>query len=233
MKSLVIIPAYNEEGAIVETITKLKSECLETDYVIINDCSKDNTLQICKENNFNVISLSANLGIGGAVQTGYKYALENNYDVAIQMDADGQHDPKYLNELIQKVEEGYDLVIGSRFIEKQGFQSTFIRRMGINLYSAIIKIFTGKVIKDTTSGYRAASKKVIKIFANSYPVDYPEPETNAFVAKNNLKIIEIPMKMKQRDTGASSITPIRSIYYAIKVGLAVMLACILKNKEVK
>ena len=233
MKSLVIIPAYNEQDAIVNTITNLKKSCPETDYVIINDCSKDKTLQICKENKFNVISLPVNLGIGGAVQTGYKYALKNNYDVAIQMDADGQHDPIYLKELITKVEQGYDLVIGSRFIEKQGFQSTFLRRMGINLYSTIIKIFTGKVIKDTTSGYRAASKKVIEIFAKSYPVDYPEPETNAFVAKNNLKIIEIPMKMKQRDTGTSSITPIKSIYYAIKVGLAVMLACILKNKEVQ
>lgn len=232
MKVVVIIPAYNEEGAIVETITNLKKNAKDVDYVIIDDCSKDKTLQICKENNFNVIHLPINLGIGGAVQTGYKYAYENNYDVAIQMDADGQHDAKYIPELVAKVEEGNDLVIGSRFIEKQGFQSTLIRRLGINLYSTIIKIFTKKVIKDTTSGYRAASKKVIKIFANSYPVDYPEPETNAFIAKNNFKIIEIPMEMKQRDTGTSSITPIKSIYYAVKVGLAVMLACIFKNREV-
>lgn len=232
MKVLVIIPAYNEEGAIVETISNLKKNTTDVDYVIIDDCSKDKTLQICKENNFNVIHLPINLGIGGAVQTGYKYAYENNYDVAIQMDADGQHDAKYIPELVNKIKEGYDLVIGSRFIEKQGFQSTLIRRMGINLYSAIIKIFTKKVIKDTTSGYRATSKRVIKIFANSYPVDYPEPETNAFIAKNDYKIIEIPMEMKQRDTGASSITPIKSIYYAVKVGLAVMLACIFKNREV-
>ncbi len=233
MKSLVIIPAYNEEEAIVNTINTLTKTCPDTDYIIINDCSKDRTLEICKQNNFNVLSLCVNLGIGGTVQTGYKYALKYNYDIAIQMDADGQHDPAYLNQLIKKIEEGYDLVIGSRFIEKQGFQSTFFRRMGINLYSKIIKIFTGKVIKDTTSGYRAANKKVIKIFAENYPVDYPEPETNAFVAKNNLKITEIPMQMKKRDTGISSITPIKSIYYAIKVGLAVMLACILKNKEVQ
>ena len=232
MKSLVIIPAYNEEEAIVNTINTLTKTCPDTDYIIINDCSKDRTLEICKQNNFNVLSLCVNLGIGGTVQTGYKYALKYNYDIAIQMDADGQHDPAYLNQLIKKIEEGYDLVIGSRFIEKQGFQSTFFRRMGINLYSKIIKIFTGKVIKDTTSGYRAANK-VIKIFAENYPVDYPEPETNAFVAKNNLKITEIPMQMKKRDTGISSITPIKSIYYAIKVGLAVMLACILKNKEVQ
>ena len=232
MKALVIIPAYNEEAAIVDTINKLKQSCESVDYIIINDCSKDRTLEICKKNKFNVINLPINLGIGGAVQTGYKYAYKNEYDIAIQMDADGQHDPKYIKELIKKVEEGYDLVIGSRFLEKQGFQSTFLRRLGINLYSNIIKLFTRKEIKDTTSGYRAVSKKIIKLFSNNYPVDYPEPETNAFIAKNNYKIIEIPMEMKQRDTGSSSITPIKSIYYAIKVGLAVMLACIVKNKEV-
>lgn len=231
MRTLVIIPAYNEEGAILDTISNLKKNNSKVDYIIIDDCSKDNTLKICKDNNLNVIHLPVNLGIGGAVQTGYKYAYENNYDIAIQMDADGQHDAKYISALVQKVEEGYDLVIGSRFIEKQGFQSTFVRRLGINLYSFIIKVFTKKVIKDTTSGYRAVSKKIIKMFANSYPVDYPEPETNAYIAKNNFKIVELPMEMKTRDTGSSSITPIKSIYYAAKVGLAVMLACILKNRE--
>ena len=232
MRVLVIIPAYNEEGAIVKTINKLKSEAKDIDYIIIDDCSKDNTYKICKEHNFNVIHLPINLGIGGAVQTGYKYALENNYDIAIQMDADGQHNPKYIKNLVKKIEEGNNLVIGSRFIEKQGFQSTFIRRMGINLYSVIIKIFTKKTIKDTTSGFRAVDKKIIKIFANNYPVDYPEPETNAFIAKNKFRVVEVPMKMEERDSGKSSITPIKSIYYAIKVGLAVMLACILKNREV-
>ena len=232
MRTLIIIPAYNEEGAILDTIRNLKKNNEEVDYIIIDDCSKDDTLKICKENNLNVIHLPVNLGIGGAVQTGYKYAYENNYDIAIQMDADGQHDAKYISALIQKVEEGYDLVIGSRFIEKQGFQSTFVRRMGINLYSFIIKLFTKKVIKDTTSGYRAVNSKIIKMFARSYPVDYPEPETNAYIAKNNFKIVELPMEMKTRDTGSSSITPIKSIYYAAKVGLAVMLACIFKNREV-
>lgn len=144
----------------------------------------------------------------------------------------GQHDPKYIPELVAKIEEGNDFVIGSRFLEKQGFQSTFIRRMGINLYASIIKLFTKKKITDTTSGYRAAGKKIIAMFAKSYPVDYPEPETNAYIARNNFKIVEVPMQMKQRDSGESSITPIKSIYYAVKVGLAVLLACIFKNREV-
>ncbi len=233
MKTLVIIPAYNEEGAIVETIHNLKKECPEADYVIVNDCSKDRTLEICRKNNFNVLNLPVNLGIGGAVQTGYRYAYENDYDVAIQMDADGQHDPQYISQLVAKIEEGNDFVIGSRFLEKEGFQSTLIRRMGINLYAGIIKLLTKKKITDTTSGYRAAGKKIIALFARNYPVDYPEPETNAFIAKNNFKIVEIPMKMKQRDSGVSSITPIKSIYYAVKVGLAVMLSCIFKNREVE
>ena len=233
MKTLVIIPAYNEEEAIVGAINNLKKCCDGmVDYVIINDCSKDNTLKKCNENNFNVINLPINWGIGGAVQTGYKYAYRFGYDIAIQMDADGQHDPKYISEIIEKIKAGNDMVIGSRFIEKNGFQSTFVRRIGINLYSKIIKLFTGKVIKDTTSGYRAVNKKIIKIFANNYPVDYPEPETDAFIAKNKFEIFELPMQMKERDTGSSSITPIKSIYYAIKVGLAVTLACIFKNKEV-
>ena len=233
MKTLVIIPAYNEEGAIVETIHNLKKECPEADYVIVNDCSKDRTLEICRKNNFNVLNLPVNLGIGGAVQTGYRYAYDNDYDVAIQMDADGQHDPQYISQLVAKIEEGNDFVIGSRFLEKEGFQSTLIRRMGINLYAGIIKLLTKKKITDTTSGYRAAGKKIIALFARNYPVDYPEPETNAFIAKNNFKIVEIPMKMKQRDSGVSSITPIKSIYYAVKVGLAVMLSCIFKNREVE
>lgn len=131
--------------------------------------------------------------------------------------------------MINKIEEGYDLVIGSRFIEKEGFQSTFLRRIGINLFSNIIKLFTGKVVKDTTSGYRAVSKRIIKMFAKSYPVDYPEPETDAYIAKNNFKIVEVPMKMKERDSGTSSITAIKSIYYAVKVGLAIILACLVKN----
>ncbi len=232
MKTLVIIPAYNEEECIKNTVTNLKRYNPNIDYVIINDCSTDSTKQICKDNNFNVINLPINLGIGGAVQTGYKYAYENNYDIAIQIDADGQHDPKYIKDMIKGIEEGNDLVIGSRFIKKEGFQTSWIRRLGINLYSFLIKLLTHKEIKDTTSGYRAVDRKIIKLFSKNYPVDYPEPETDALIAKNNFKIKEIPMKMKERDGGKSSITPLRSIYYAIKVGLAVMLACVAKEKEV-
>ena len=203
------------------------------DYVIINDCSEDHTAELLQKIGAHYVNLPVNLGIGGAVQTGFQYALENGYDVAVQVDGDGQHDVSYLKDLLELIRlDKADICIGSRFLEKEGFQSTFIRRMGIVLYSKIIKLFTKKEIKDTTSGYRAASKKVISIFAKNYPVDYPEPETNAFIAKNDFKIIEIPMQMKERDSGSSSITPIKSIYYAVKVGLAVVLACIFKNREI-
>lgn len=228
MKVLVIIPAYNEEEAIANTVNNLKKTCPEVDYIIINDCSKDKTLEICKKNKFNVIDLPINLGIGGGVQTGYKYAYDNNYDVAIQMDADGQHNPIYINELVKEIEKGNDLVIGSRFITKEGFQSTLIRRMGIGLYYRIIKLFTGKSIKDTTSGFRAVNRKIIEEFAKNYPVDYPEPETNAQIAKRDYKISEIPVKMNEREGGTSSITPLKSIYYAVKVGLAVTISCLFK-----
>lgn len=228
MRVLVIIPAYNEEEAIENTINNLKKNCPEVDYVIINDCSKDRTLEICKEKLFNVINLPINLGIGGGVQTGYKYAYNNGYDIAIQMDADGQHNSIYIKDLIKEIENGNDMVIGSRFIEKEGFQSTTIRRIGITLYYKIIKVLTGKTVKDTTSGFRAVNKKIIEKFAKNYPVDYPEPETNAQIAKGNYKIVEIPVKMNERDGGTSSITPLKSIYYAIKVGLAVIIACLFK-----
>lgn len=225
MKVLIIIPAYNEQECIKQTINNLLETVPNVDYVIINDCSKDRTLEICNENNFNVISLPVNLGIGGAVQTGYKYAKERGYDIAIQMDADGQHNPIYISKLVEEIEKGKDLVIASRFLEKEGFQSTFLRRIGIGFYSKIIKMLTGVTITDTTSGFRAVNKKVIEFFANNYPVDYPEPETNAILAKNNYKICEIPVKMEARNGGVSSITPSNSIYYAIKVGLAVFIAC--------
>lgn len=237
MKVLIIIPAYNEGKTILNIINSIKKESFDIngeytlDYVIINDCSTDNTLQVCIDNNLNVVDLPINLGIGGAVQTGYKYAYENNYDIAIQIDADGQHDPKYIDDLVKEINNGNDMVIASRFIDKVGFQSTFIRRLGINWYAFLIKFFTKVNIKDITSGYRAINSKIIKIFAVDYPYDYPEPETNALLAKRKFKIKEIPVQMKERQAGKSSITPFKSIHYAVKVSLAVIMASIKKQKE--
>ena len=225
MNKLIIIPAYNEEENIVKVITEIEKNDLGFDYIIINDCSKDNTLKICKDNNFNVIKLPINLGIGGAMQAGYIYALRNNYDIAIQIDGDGQHDPSYIKSLVKPIELGQaDLIIGSRFIEKEGFQSSFMRRIGINYFNMLLKLFTGIRITDPTSGFRACNKTIISYFANNYPKDYPEPESIMTLLKEGFRIIEIPVKMKERVGGQSSIRLLKSIYYMIKVTLAILIA---------
>ena len=213
MKKLVIIPAYNESDSIVDTIRNIQKKAPDFDYVVINDCSKDNTLQLLKDNHINYLNLPVNLGIGGAVQTGYKYALENEYDLAVQVDGDGQHDPSYLNKLAEVMETQHaDMVIGSRFIENQGFQSTFMRRMGITYFTKMIKILTGKTITDPTSGFRMANKEVIAIFAREYPRDYPEPESIVSLLRMGKTIVEVPVEMKERQGGISSIRFSNSIY---------------------
>lgn len=228
MKILVIIPAYNEEKNIVKTVNQLKNTKLKghtLDYVVINDGSSDNTKNVCIENNINFIDLPFNLGIGGAVQTGYKYASYNDYDIAIQFDGDGQHDASYIKDLVKEIEEGYDVVIGSRFVsELSEFKSTKIRRVGINFLSWLIKVMTSIKIYDPTSGFRAVDRKVIKLFADNYPIDYPEPDTIVTVIKKGYKVNEIPVKMNRRENGKSSINPLKSIYYMIKVSLAIIIA---------
>jgi len=222
MKVLIIIPAYNESKNIEKTIkkaTKIKPQNNDKiDYIIINDGSLDNTLEICEKNNFNVISLINNLGIGGAVQTGYKYAYYNNYDIAIQFDGDGQHDERYIYKLIEQINKGNDLVIGSRFISNLSkFKSTYSRQIGIKILSFFIKICTGKKIYDPTSGFRALNKKIIKFFAFNYPIEYPEPYTNAEMIKLGYKVKEIPVEMHEREYGTSSINLSKSLYYMMSV----------------
>ena len=233
MKILVIIPAYNEEKSIVNVVGNIKKCCPDVDYVIINDCSKDNTKKIIEENKLNYISLPVNMGIGGGVQTGYKYAVENNYDIAIQIDGDGQHDPSYINKITKPIIAGEaDMVIGSRFIEKEGFQTSFMRRIGINFLKGLIKVCCGKTITDATSGFRAVNKKLAKEFSENYAQDYPEPEAIIHSIVNGYKVKEVPVIMHERQEGESSINKIRSIYYMIKVSLAIIL-CRISDKEKK
>lgn len=227
MKVLVIIPAYNEELNIKNTVDNLKKVIKKSkykiDYVVINDGSTDNTLKVCNDNKFNVINLIENLGIGGAVQTGYKYALENNYDIAIQFDGDGQHDENYIEDLIKSIESGNDFVIGSRFIKKlSNFTSTKSRQLGIKIISSIIKFTTKKKIYDTTSGFRAGNRKVIEIFSKYYPQEYPEPESVVILLLNGLKVDEIPVNMRERKYGHSSIYLHKNIYYMISVCLSII-----------
>ena len=236
MKTLIIIPAYNEELNIKNTVDRIKKIAYKSinriDYVVINDGSLDKTLEVCKENGFNVISLVKNLGIGGAVQTGYKYALQNDYDIAIQFDGDGQHDENYIEKLIYEIENGNDFVIGSRFIKKLSkFTSSSARKFGIKIISFLIKICTGTRIYDTTSGFRAANKKAIKLFAMHYPVEYPEPESTVYLIRKGLKIKEIPVGMYERKFGTSSIKPLKSIYYMFSVSISILITSLYKKGD--
>lgn len=233
MKVLVIIPAYNEEKNIENVVKSLKNKCEDyVDYIIINDCSKDNTEKVLKDNGFNYISLPVNLGIGGGVQTGYKYAVENDYDIAIQIDGDGQHDPEYINRLIEPIKnDEADMVIGSRFIEKEGFQTSFMRRVGINFLKWLIELCCGVEVTDTTSGFRAVSKDLAKKFAVTYAQDYPEPEAIIESVISGYRVKEVPVIMHERKEGESSINAAKSVYYMIKVSLAIVLCRLSGHKE--
>lgn len=224
MKVLVIIPAYNEQECIINTIEKLKKDFPEADYLVVNDCSKDDTVKKLVDNNCTFLNLSTNLGIGGAVQSGYKYALKNGYDIAVQIDGDGQHDTAYLKAVIKPIEEGIaDITIGSRFINKEGFQSSALRRAGIKILNFCIFLTTGKKMTDCTSGFRAVSGKYIELYAADYPIDYPEPEAIVMASLKGARIKEVPVVMKERVSGASSIRPIHSLYYMLKVSMSIFI----------
>jgi glycosyltransferase involved in cell wall biosynthesis len=242
MKVLVIIPAYNEAANIKTVVENLIYNYPQYDYVVINDGSTDDTETICRQNGFNYISHPVNLGIGGSVQTGYLYAKNNNYDIAVQIDGDGQHDPKYIKNVIEPIEQGSaDIVIGSRFLERTGFQSSAARRLGIRFLSTLIRLFSGVRVRDVTSGLRAVNRDMIKFYAKDYAQDYPEPEAMIkFYAKDyaqdypepeaiiagvihHARIQEVPVEMHERNAGKSSINPLRSLYYMIKVSLTILL----------
>lgn len=231
-KILIIIPAYNESANIEQVIGRitghqsvphLASDDVRYDYLIINDGSTDNTLKICKEQRYQYLDLPINLGIGGAVQAGYVYAYKNDYDIAVQIDGDGQHDIAYLEELLWPLISGEaDVVIGSRFLKKEGYQSSLARRTGSRMLSRLIRLTTGKKIYDVTSGYRAVNRKFIEIYAKDYPTDYPEPEAIVTAVMYRGRVMEVPVQMRAREGGKSSINFRKSVYYMIKVSLAIL-----------
>lgn len=224
MKKLVIIPAFNESESILRTVQDIKEHAPGFDYVVINDCSTDNTLQVCRKNGLNHINLAVNLGIGGAVQTGYLYGYQNEYDLVVQFDGDGQHDAAYLEQMAEElVRTNSDMVIGSRFIEKEGFQSSGLRRVGIRYFSALIRLVTGARVTDPTSGMRMVNRDIIKIYAENYPKDYAEPESVVAILRKGKKVTELPVVMRERDGGTSSIAGPKSAYYMIKVTLAIFM----------
>lgn len=229
-KILLIIPAYNEEKCILSTCKKIieynKKNNTSFDFIIINDGSIDNTLNILENNDIPYINLIHNLGIGGAVQTGYKYAYENGYDYAVQFDGDGQHDINYVKNIVEPlINEDADMVIGSRFINKESsnFKSSKSRQFGIKVISFFIKFVTGKKVFDTTSGFRAVNRKIIKEFASGYPIEYPEPITTTEVLKKKYKVSEVPVSMNEREDGKSSIHSWKNAYYMINVCLSILL----------
>lgn len=225
MKKLVIIPAYNESACIVRTVEDVTKNAPDFDYIIINDCSTDNTLDVCIEHGLKCLKLPVNLGIGGAVQAGYLYAVRNGYDIAVQFDGDGQHSAKYLASMVEIMQEkNADMVIGSRFITNEGFQSSAIRRVGIKHFNILIKMLTGKQITDPTSGMRMVNKDIMKLFSEDYPKDYPEPESVVHILGMGKNVHEVPVVMNERSEGVSSISPLKSIYYMIKVSVAIVIA---------
>ncbi len=218
-KVLLIIPAYNEEDNILSTYQSIinynRKNKTKYDVIVINDGSTDHTSEICHKNKIPVVDLIHNLGIGGAVQTGYKYAYTNHYDIAVQFDGDGQHDVRYVKDIIKPIKnQKADMVIGSRFVSDiDTFKTTFARRIGIRIISIFMKLVTKRKIYDTTSGFRACSKKLIYDFSISYPSEYPEPVTTAEVLKKEYRVLEIPVEMQERKAGMSSIKTWKNVYY--------------------
>ena len=222
-KILLIIPAYNEAENIEKLIDGLIHNYPTYDYVIINDGSRDTTEEICEVKGYNVVNLPINLGIGGAVQTGYRYAKKYGYDIAVQLDGDGQHDAAYVERVIAPLRSGEaDVVIGSRFLSNEGFQSSGLRRIGIKLLSGLLFLCTGKRVRDVTSGFRAVNGRFISIYAEDYPSDYPEPEAIITAVMYGGKVAEVPVVMRERENGESSIDLRKSVYYMIKVTLAIL-----------
>ncbi len=229
MKILVIVPAYNEEDCIDKVIYDLKNTSPNWDVLIINDGSKDNTSTVARATKLAfVIDLVSNLGIGGAVQTGFKYAARHGYDIALQFDGDGQHIATEIPKLIDPIiNNEVDVVIGSRFaISHSGWKSSVPRRMGIFVFTILNRILIRQKITDSTSGFRAYNKSALEFLAVNYPMDYPEPEAIILLGKNGYKLKEIHTDMKARETGTSSINYRRAVYYMIKVVLAILMTSI-------
>ena len=222
-KILIIIPAYNEEENIEKVVNNIVENFPQYDCLVVNDGSLDHTGDLCEKNGYAVLNLPINLGIGGAVQAGYLYAKKYKYDIAIQIDGDGQHNIAYAERMIELLEDGEaDVVIGSRFIRKEGFQSSGARRAGIKLLRTLIRICTGTRVYDVTSGFRAVNRNFIEIYSKDYSSDYPEPEAIVTAVMYGGRIREVPVVMNERQGGVSSIKFWNSVYYMIKVTLAIL-----------
>jgi len=223
-KILIIVPAYNEADQIKQVIKDIQTHAPLADIAVVNDGSTDHTLAQVMQSDVIVLNLPYNLGIGGAVQTGYRYAFDHQYDIAVQIDGDGQHDPADLHKLLNAFfESKADMIVGSRFLNKTGYQSTRMRRLGIRLLSLLVSGLTRRKASDTTSGYRICGRRAISLFAKRYPTDYPEVESLILLHNHGLQFDEAAVSMRPRTFGKSSITALKSMYYMMKVTLAIMI----------
>ncbi len=231
MKKIIIIPAYNEEENIGQVLPAAREHCPDFDILVINDGSTDRTSETARKFGFaRVIDLAVNVGIGGAVQTGFIYSREKGYDVAVQIDGDGQHKPGEVRKILAPLLEGKaDVVIGSRFIEKGSYKSLPFRKIGIRLFDLTNRFLLGERITDSTSGFRAYNRKAIELLSQDYPDDYPEPEAIYILKKKGMTVIEIPVEMDTRRRGKSSIGIFRSVYYVVKVFLAIFVLILRKH----
>lgn len=222
---LIIVPAFQEEKNIRKTVEEIFSVNLPLSVVVVNDGSKDLTEKEAKLTRASVVTLPFNLGIGGAVQTGFQFARDNGFDIAVQIDGDGQHDPHYLDVLLKPIlANEAEMTIGSRFLPPYlGYQSSFVRRIGIHFFAALISVLTDAKTTDPTSGFRAYNRRMIRIFAEYYPHDFPEPEAIMVARRHQAKVLEVPVQMRKRAAGNSSIRYLRTLYYMVKVTFAILL----------
>ena len=219
MKILIVVPAYNEEENLPQLLDEIRS--YRFDVVVVNDASTDATAKVARQLQVPVLSLAANLGIGGAVQTGFKYAIQNGYDVVVQIDGDGQHDPRWVEEIVRPISSGLaDCVIGSRYVPGKpdiGYRTPITRRIGMYFSTWILFATTGLRISDTTSGFRALGRPIIEYFAQAYPVDHPEAETLLMLHQRGFRILELPVTMRCRIAGQSLFTFAKAVLYPIRV----------------
>jgi glycosyltransferase involved in cell wall biosynthesis len=234
MRALAIVPAWNEDRDLAGVIAELRRAVPEWDVCVVDDGSSDATAAVARRAGAIVLRLPINLGIGGAVQTGYLWARGHGYDVAAQIDGDGQHDPQYLARAVRPITDGTaDVVIGSRYLGPGGFRSSALRRAGARYLSWFLRLRCKARITDPTSGFRLAGPRAIEFFAANYPSDYPEPEAIALAIRYGLRVEEVPVVMRERQHGTSSIGPARTLYYLIKVSLALLLLPLERGRKVE
>jgi glycosyltransferase involved in cell wall biosynthesis len=230
-KTLIIIPAYNEEGSVARVIENIRREVLDADILVVNDGSRDRTAREARQSGAMVLNLPYNMGIGSAVQSGFLFAKEKGYHFAVQVDGDGQHPSSEIPRLLEALDSGIDMAIGSRFVQPTGYRPAFTRSLGIKVFSFLVSLIVGKRVHDTTSGFRATRRSAFLLLTETYPHDYPEVEALITLHRNRMRFVEIPVEMNSRQAGRSSIGAKNAVYYMLKVTLAVFIAIIKRRQR--